>query len=71
MFENFLWQSSAIVKLQVYTNFSLKKISWFTGIFEASILGLKCHKTYFVENLWVAASDVSCIYFSFLFEFCK
>ena len=25
MFENFLWQSSAIVKLQVYTNFSLKK----------------------------------------------
>ena len=30
---------------------------------------LKCHKTYFVENLWVAASDVSCIYFSFLFEF--
>ena len=24
MFENFLWKSSAIVKLQVYTNSSLK-----------------------------------------------
>ena len=65
MFENFLWKSSAIVKLQVYTNSSLK-ISWFTGIFEAFILGLKCHKTYYEENLWVAASDVS-----FLFEYCK
>ena len=28
-------------------------------------------KPYFLENLWVAASDVSCIYFSFLFEFSK
>ena len=27
---------------------------------------LKCHKTYFVETLWVAASDVSCTYFSFM-----
>ena len=70
MFENFLWKSSAIVKLQVYTNSSLK-ISCFTGIFEAFILGLKCHKTYFAENLWVAPVDISCIYFSFIFEYCK
>ena len=70
MFENFLWISLAIVKLQVYTNSSLK-ISWFTSIFEAFIFGLKCDKTYLVQNFWVAASHVSGIYFSFLFEFCK
>ena len=66
MLENVLRKSLAIVTLQAYTNSSLK-ISWFAGIFKAFILELKCHKTYFVENVWVAASDVSCIYFSFLF----
>ena len=50
MLENFLWKRSAIVKLQVYTNSSLK-----------NQLRLKCHKTYFAEDLSVAASDVSCI----------
>ena len=49
MFENFPWKSWAIVKLKAYTSSSLK-IQWFTGIFEAFILGL-WHKTYFVENL--------------------
>ena len=58
MLQNFLWKSSAIVKLQVYTNSSLK-----------NQLGWKCHKTYFAENLWVAASDVSCIYFRFFLNF--
>ena len=60
LFEIFLWKSSAIVKLQVYQFFP-KKISRFTGVFyvfEAFILGLKCHKTYFAETLWVAASNV-------------
>ena len=68
MFEKFLWKSSAIVKLQVYTNSSLK-ISWFTGIFEAFILGLKCHKTYFVENLWVTASMFHVFTFLFFLNF--
>ena len=58
MLENFLWKSSVIVKLQVYTNSSLK-----------NYLGLKCHKTYFAENFWVAVSDVSCIYFCFFLNF--
>ena len=47
------------------------QISWFTGvfyIFEAFILGLKCRKTYFAENLCVSVSDVSCIYFPFFFN---
>ena len=73
MFEISLWKSSTIVTLQVYQFFP-KRNSWFTGvfyIFEAFILGLKCHKTYFAENLWLAASDVSCINFSFLLEYCK
>ena len=70
MFQNFLWKSSALVKLQAYTNSSLKN-QLVHRYFAAFILGLKCHKTYFVENLSVAASDVSCIFFSFLFEFCK
>ena len=56
MLENFLWKGSAIV---------------FIGTFEAFILELKCHEIYFAENLLVATSDVSCFYFSFLFEFCK
>ena len=54
-FENFLWKGLAVVKLQVYTNAFLK-INWLTVIFEGFILELKCHKTYFEENLWVAAS---------------
>ena len=68
MFENFLWKSSAVVKLQVCNNSSLK-ISWFTGIFEAFILELECHKTYFAENLWLGASDVSCFTFRFFLNF--
>ena len=70
MFENFLLKGSVIVKLEVYTNSSLK-IQLGHRYFWNAILGLKCHKTYFVENLWVATSDVSFIYFSFLFDFCK
>ena len=65
MLENFLWKSSVIVKLQVHTNSSLKN-QVVRRNFEAFILGI-----YFAENLWVAASNVSSIYFSFLFEFCK
>ena len=74
MFEIFLWKSSAIVRLQVYEFFPQKTAGLFTGvfyIFAAFILGLKCHKTNFEEKLWVAASNVSCIYFSFLFEYFK
>ena len=46
-----------------------KKVAGSKVFFEAFILGLKCHKTYFVENLRVAGSGVSCIHFLFVFEF--
>ena len=62
MHENFQWKSSATVKLQVYANSSLRN-QLLRRNFEAFILGLKCPKTYFAKNLWVAASNVSCIYF--------
>ena len=68
MFENFLSKSSAIVKLQPIPILPWKT-SWFTGTFEVFILGLKCHKTYFAENLWVAASNVSLFTFSLFLDF--
>ena len=70
MFENFLWKSLAIIKLQAYTNSSLKN-QLIQRYFWSICFRLKSHKTYFIENLWVAGSDVSRICFSFLFEFCK
>ena len=70
MFEISLWKSSTIVTSQVYQFFP-KRNSWFTGvfyIFEAFILGLKCHKTYFAESLWVDASDFHVFIFHFFFN---
>ena len=45
------------------------KISRFTGIFEAFIQGFQRHNIYFVENLWVVASDVSLFTFCFFYNF--
>ena len=68
MLVNLLWKSFAVVKLQIYTNSSLK-YQLVRRYFEAFISGLERHKTSFTKHLWQAASNVSCICFSFFFNF--
>ena len=69
-FENFQWKNSATIKLQAYTNSSLKNQvvhRYFWSIY----FRVKVSQNLFLKNLWVAASGMSCICFSFLLEFCK
>ena len=49
MLENFLWMSSAIAKLEVYTNSSLKN-QLICRNFGTILLELKSHKTYFAKK---------------------